>query len=90
MGWLTGTYTGWLFKQAVGRVAWSSKSNLEIIATGTIELSFFGGLVFGLLLLSGQPAQWLAIASVVVILGFYVGYKHILHDLRAAQANPLL
>ena len=90
MGWLTGTYTGWLFKQAVGRVAWSSKSNLEIIATGTIELSFFGGLVFGLLLLSGQPAQWLAIASVVVILGFYVGYKHILQDLRAAQANPLL
>jgi len=90
LGWLTGTYTGWLFKQARGRVAWASKSNLEIITTGTIELSFFGGLVFGLLLLSGQPLQWMAIASIVVLLGFYFGYKHILHDLRAAQATPLL
>ena len=89
--WLTGSYTGWLFKQAKGRVAWSQKSDLSIAINGTLEMVFFGGIAFGLIALTiGQTNAVLVSSIIVALLAFWLGYKHILHGLRKAQAAPLL
>ncbi len=91
LAWLTGSYTGWLFKQAKGRLAWSQKSDLSIAITGTLEMAFFGGIAFGLMALTmGQTTVVLATSIIMAILAFWLGYKHILHGLREAQATPLL
>lgn len=91
--WLTGSYTGWLFKQAKGRIAWSSKSNTSIILTGSTEMLFFGGLAFTSLLIFFQQSlngSFFLPTIAVSLIGFWFGYKHILHGLRVAQATPLL
>jgi hypothetical protein len=89
--WLTGSYTGWLFKQAKGRVAWSSKSNTSIILTGSTEMLFFGGLAFvSFLTFFNNLSTFFLPAIAVSLIGFWFGYQHILHGLRAAQVTPLL
>ena len=89
--WLTGSYTGWLFKQAKGRVIWSSKSNAEIVLVGSIEMLFFGGLAFvSLFTFFNNYTTFFLPAIAVSLIGFWFGYQHILHGLREAQAAPLL
>ena len=91
LAWLTGSYTGWLFKQAKGRVAWASKSNLSIIINGSAEMTFFGGIVFAIVVFAlNQPLMILVAAILFAGIGFWLGYKHILHGIREAQATPLL
>ncbi|MDP6864513.1 MAG: 4Fe-4S binding protein [Candidatus Poseidoniaceae archaeon] len=91
--WLTGSYTGWLFKQARGRVVWANKSNTSIILTGSTEMLFFGGLAFISLFIFFQQSlkgTFFLPAIAVSLIGFWFGYQHILHGLREAQAAPLL
>ena len=88
---MTGSYTGWLFKQAKGRVIWSSKSNAEIVLVGSIEMLFFGGLAFvSLFTFFNNYTTFFLPAIAVSLIGFWFGYQHILHGLREAQAAPLL
>jgi Fe-S-cluster-containing dehydrogenase component len=86
LAWLTGNYTGWLFKQAKGREKWANRTNLDIIITGSIEMLVFGGAA-ALLLISSGNLQYAALAGAALIFTF--GYKHILHDLRSAQMETL-
>jgi Fe-S-cluster-containing dehydrogenase component len=89
--WLTGSYTGWLFKQAKGRVMWASKSNTTIILTGSTEMVFFGGMALvSLLVLFNYSLIFSLSAIALTLIGFWVGYQHILHGLRVAQTAPLL
>ena len=91
LAWLTGAYTGWLFKQAKGRPIWSQKSNISIAINGTLEMAFFGGVAFCVMVLTtGQTNMILIVSIFAAITAFWAGYKHILHGLRVAQATPLL
>jgi hypothetical protein len=86
LAWLTGNYTGWLFKQAKGREKWANRTNQDIIITGSIEMLVFGGAA-ALLLISSGYLQYAALAGSALIFTF--GYKHILRDLRSAQMETL-
>ncbi len=91
LAWLTGAYTGWLFKQAKGRPIWAQKTNFSIVINGTLEMTFFGGVAFCVIVLTTGQTNMILIASIfVAIAAFWAGYKHILHGLRVAQATPLL
>jgi hypothetical protein len=86
LAWLTGNYTGWLFKQAKGREKWANRTNQDIIITGSIEMLVFGGAA-ALLLISSGYLQYAALAGAALVFTF--GYKHILRDLRSAQMETL-
>ena len=91
--WMTGSYTGWLLKQAKGRTSWANRSDLEIALTGSIEMLLCGGLPLLLLWLTDwrQPASQVIVASsFVLMLVYWFGFKHIRHGLREAQMEPLL
>jgi Fe-S-cluster-containing dehydrogenase component len=91
--WLTGSYTGWLFKQAKGREVWANRSNSSIALTGTIEMVIFGAVPFTLVILA-SIGKLDIITSVLTAIGvgavFWFGYNHILHGLRKAQMEPLI
>jgi Fe-S-cluster-containing dehydrogenase component len=97
LAWMTGTYTGWLLKQAKGRTEWARRSSARIAFTGTIELLAFGFLIPTLAFIqSGTPdpvlvtrAPYMIYAIVWGIL-IWFGFKHIRGDLRKAQMEPLL
>ena len=94
LAWLTGSYTGWLFKQAKGREMWAERSNFEIAASGSVEMLLFGGVPFLLIeyysSVPASPLVWM-LASVMILACIYnLGYKYILKGLRKAQMEPLL
>ena len=90
---MTGSYTGWLLKQAKGRALWANRSDIGIALTGSIEMLICGGLPLLLLWLIDwrQPAFYVnaAIFSVLMLV-YWFGFKHIRHGLREAQMEPLL
>ena len=97
LAWMTGTYTGWLLKQAKGRTEWARRSSARIAFTGTIELLAFGFLIPTLVFIkSGTPDPVLVtmepymIYAIVWGLLIWIGFKHIRGDLRKAQMEPLL
>jgi len=97
LAWMTGTYTGWLLKQAKGRTEWAGRSGIRIAVTGTFELLYLGFLIPALALLQGgtpnpeftQEIQ-LSTLGVVWMLMLILGFRHIRTDLRKAQMVPLL
>lgn len=86
LAWMTGAYTGWLLKQAKGRVMWSEQSDFKIAFKATLEMALFGG-IFVLYFLF--PNYWM-LSAVGIIAIYIVGYKHLLHEIRAAQTAPLI
>ncbi len=97
LAWMTGTYTGWLLKQAKGRTEWARRSSARIAVTGTIELLALGFLIPALAFIqSGTPDPVLVtrepymIYAIVWGLLVWFGFKHIRADLREAQMEPLL
>ena len=92
LAWMTGTYTGWLLRQAKGRSAWAKRSSLKIALEGSAELLLLGTMVPAFLLLrpSGPEFDLLVVACVVwaLIVGF--GFHLIRDGLRQAQMEPLL
>ena len=93
LAWMTGAYTGWLLKQAKGRTMWAQRSNSEIAVSGSIEMLLCGGLPLLVLWLTDwqQPeSQMIVGGSVILIVMYWFGFKHIRHGLREAQIDPLL
>ena len=94
LAWLTGSYTGWLFKQAKGREMWAGRSDLAIAVGGTVEMLLFGGLPFLLIVVDDlQPANstvWLIVLVGMLGIVYRMGYQHILDGLRSAQMEPLI
>ena len=86
LAWMTGAYTGWLLKQAKGRVMWSEQSDFKIAFKATLEMALFGG-IFVLYFLF--PNYWM-LSAVGIIVIYIVGYKHLLNEIRAAQTAPLI
>jgi hypothetical protein len=93
LAWMTGAYTGWLLKQAKGRVEWAKKSNLSIAVSGTIEMFVFGGT----LLLMGYiftiiPLNYFSVISMLILTAvlYWSGFIHIRTELRKAQMESLL
>ena len=100
---LTGTYTGWLLKQAKGRSSWANKSDLHILATGVLEMAFFGIITIlcvPLLVLLvetaiagnmvGQDIVNTMVPVTILIVALNYGFWHIREGLRKAQMEPLL
>ena len=100
---LTGTYTGWLLKQAKGRSMWAEKSDVEILATGLLEMAFFGFITIlcvPLLVLlvetaiAGNMVEQDIVNTMVpvtiLIIALNYGFWHIREGLRKAQMDPLL
>ena len=100
---LTGTYTGWLLKQAKGRSSWANKSDLQILATGVLEMAFFGIITIlcvPLLVLlvetaiAGNLVEQDVVNTLVpvtiLIVALNYGFWHIREGLRKAQMDPLL
>ena len=100
---LTGTYTGWLLKQAKGRSMWAEKSDVEILATGLLEMAFFGFITIlcvPLLVLlvetaiAGNMVEQDIVNTMVpvtiLIVALNYGFWHIREGLRKAQMDPLL
>jgi hypothetical protein len=100
---LTGTYTGWLLKQAKGRSIWANRSNLQIFTIGLLEMAFFGCMTIlcvPLLVLLVETAMsgnlvgqdvvttLVPVTLLVVVVNF--GVLHIREGLRKAQMEPLL
>ena len=94
LAWMTGSYTGWLFKQAKGRTIWASRSNLEISTTATLEMAAFGLVPYILVSYAFDSSQIqtpMALAGVVFLLAFiHFAFKHINRGLQKAQMEPLL
>ncbi len=93
LAWMTGAYTGWLLKQAKGRTMWAQRSNSEIALSGSIEMLLCGGLPLLVLWLTDwqQPeSQMIVGGSVILLVMYWFGFKHIRHGLREAQIDPLL
>jgi len=100
---LTGTYTGWLLKQAKGRSSWANKSDLHILTTGVLEMAFFGIITIlcvPLLVLLvetaiagnmvGQDIVNTLVPVTILIVALNYGFWHIREGLRKAQMEPLL
>jgi len=100
---LTGTYTGWLLKQAKGRSMWAEKSDVGILATGLLEMAFFGIITIlcvPLLVLlvetaiAGNLVEQDVVNTLVpvtiLIVALNYGFWHIREGLRKAQMDPLL
>ena len=100
---LTGTYTGWLLKQAKGRSIWAERTNAKILAIGLLEMAFFGFItilcvpllvLFVETAISGQLGSQdllstlLPVAILIVVVNY--GFLHIRQGLREAQMQPLL
>jgi len=94
LAWMTGSYTGWLFKQAKGRTIWASRSNLEISTTATLEMAAFGLVPYILVSYAFDSSQIqtpLALVGVVLLLAFiHLAFKHVNKGLQKAQIEPLL
>jgi len=97
LAWMTGTYTGWLLKQAKGRTEWARRSSARIAMTGTIELLLLGFIIPTLALVKSgtpdpvfAPSSILGVYLVVWVLIVFFGFRHIRTDLRNAQMEPLL
>ncbi len=91
--WLTGSYTGWLFKQAKGREVWASRSDASIALAGTFEMTIFGAVPFVLVVLASLGKLDI-VASILTTIAlaavFWFGYNHILQVLRKAQMETLI
>ena len=90
---MTGSYTGWLLKQAKGRVIWANKSNISIALTGSMEMFVFGGLMLAgvnVYLLVSTTYMVMFVSLVVKCLLYWLGFIHIRTGLREAQMEPLL
>ena len=100
---LTGTYTGWLLKQAKGRSLWANRSNAKILSIGLLEMAFFGCITIlcvPLLVLLVETAMsgnlvTQDLVSTMVSVGILIGivnfgFLHIREGLRKAQMEPLL
>jgi len=93
LAWLTGTYTGWLLKQAKGRPQWADKSNASIAIQGSLEMLFFGGLLHlaaTIILLYTSTFLAMTIILLSVLMFTYIGFLQIRGDLRKAQMESLL
>ena len=100
---LTGTYTGWVLKQAKGRSIWAERSNAKILAIGLLEMAFFGFITIvcvPLLVLFvetaisgklGSQDLFSTLLPVAILIGVVnYGFLHIRQGLREAQMQPLL
>jgi Ni/Fe-hydrogenase subunit HybB-like protein len=94
LAWMTGAYTGWLFKQAKGRTIWASRSNFEISAIATLEMMAFALVPYSLVSYAFDKAEIqtpLALVAAALLLTFvYFAFKHINKGLQKAQMEPLL
>ena len=94
LAWMTGAYTGWLFKQAKGREMWANRSDLSIALTATAEMAVFGGLPFLLMdIFDWNPPMansWLLAMGMILLIVYWMGFIHIREGLREAQMEPLL
>jgi hypothetical protein len=93
LAWMTGAYTGWLFKQAKGREMWANRSDLSIALTATAEMAVFGGLPFLLMdIFDWNPPMansWLLAMGMILLIVYWMGFIHIREGLREAQMEPL-
>ena len=94
LAWMTGAYTGWLFKQAKGRTIWASRSNFEISSIATLEMIAFALVPYSLVSYAFDKAEIqtpLALVAAALLLTFvYFAFKHINKGLQKAQMEPLL
>ncbi len=97
LAWMTGTYTGWLLKQAKGRSHWAERSSLQIAFSGTLEMLAMGFLIPAFVLYqAGLPnPEFTAPVELVVYSIAWLGvmflvFRMIRGDLRKAQVDPLL
>jgi hypothetical protein len=94
LAWMTGAYTGWLFKQAKGREMWANRSDLSIALTASAEMAVFGGLPFLLMdIFDWNPPtanSWLFAMGMILLIVYWMGFIHIRDGLREAQMEPLL
>ena len=94
LAWMTGAYTGWLFKQAKGRPVWASRSNFEISSTATLEMMTLALVPYSLVSYTFGKTEIqtpLALVGAVLLLTFvYFAFKHINKGLQKAQMEPLL
>lgn len=94
LAWLTGAYTGWLFKQAIAREMWAKRSHVTIAVRGTVEMLVFGGAPYLVFELNNgalpSSYAWSMASLCLMGLVLWMGFHHILKDLRKAQIQPLL
>ena len=94
LAWMTGAYTGGLFKQAKGRTVWASRSNFEISSTATLEMMTLALVPYSLVSYTFGKTEIqtpLALVGAVLLLTFvYFAFKHINKGLQKAQMEPLL
>ena len=97
LAWMTGSYTGWLLRQAKARSHWANRSSMQIAFTGTFEMMVLGFLVPAFALYqAGVPdpdftsGVSLTIHSLVWFSFMILMFTTIRRDLRKAQVDPLL